>query len=101
MRPANCGLHRYPEHWNASLKTTTQLFTTRNLKSECDGLFTNRLLWLSASARSSLPYGGSGCRNLALRAFMNKPSACAFTPFKKRSRENTLGTCVFRPNLLR
>jgi hypothetical protein len=35
-------------------------------KSECDGLFTNRLLWLSASA-GALPFWGSGCRNLALR----------------------------------
>ena len=41
-------------------------------KSECDGLFTNRLLWLSASA-GALSLRGSGCRNLALRAFMNKP----------------------------
>jgi hypothetical protein len=30
-----------------------------------DGLFTNRLLWLGASA-GALPLRGSGCRNLAL-----------------------------------
>ena len=34
-------------------------------------LFTNRLLWLGASVRA-LSLRGSGCRNLALRAFMNK-----------------------------
>ncbi len=37
-----------------------------------DGLLTNRLLWLGASA-GALPLRGSGCRNLALRAFVNKP----------------------------
>ena len=36
------------------------------------GLPTNRLLWRGASARA-LSLRGSGCRNLALRAFMNKP----------------------------
>jgi hypothetical protein len=36
------------------------------------GLLTNRLLWLGASA-GALPLRGSGCRNLALRAFVNKP----------------------------
>lgn len=41
--------------------------------SECGpGLFPNRLLWLGASARA-VPLRGSGCRNLALRAFANKP----------------------------
>ena len=39
--------------------------TAQGAKSECDGLFTNRLLWLSASA-GALPLRGSGCRNLAL-----------------------------------
>ena len=34
-------------------------------KSECHGLFTNRLLWLSASA-GAVSLRGSGCRNLAL-----------------------------------
>ena len=37
---------------------------TGGVKSECDGLFTNRLLWLDASA-GALPLRGSGCRNLA------------------------------------
>ena len=38
-----------------------------------DGLFTNRLLWLSASGGAVFP-SSSGCRNLALPgAFMNKP----------------------------
>ena len=35
------------------------------LESECDGLFTNRFLWLGASA-AALSLRGSGCRNLAL-----------------------------------
>ena len=34
-------------------------------------LFTNRLLWLGASARD-VSLRVSGCRNLALCAFMNK-----------------------------
>ncbi len=38
----------------------------------CAGLLTNRLLWLSASARA-VSLRGSGCRNLALRALVNKP----------------------------
>ena len=36
------------------------------------GLPTNRLLWLGASARA-FSLRGSGCRNLALRAFVDKP----------------------------
>jgi hypothetical protein len=35
-------------------------------------LFTNRLLWLGASA-GAVSLRGSGCRNLALWAFVNKP----------------------------
>jgi hypothetical protein len=42
-----------------------KLQTAQGAKSECDGLFTNRLLWLSASA-GAVPLRGSGCRNLAL-----------------------------------
>jgi hypothetical protein len=49
-----------------------KLQTAQGAESECDGLFTNRLLWLGASA-GSVPLRGSGCRNLALWAFMNKP----------------------------
>ena len=41
------------------------------LPSHSMDLFTNRLLWLGASVRA-LSLRGSGCRNLALRAFMNK-----------------------------
>jgi hypothetical protein len=43
----------------------TKLQTAQGAKSECDGLFTNRLLWLGASA-GAVPLRGSGCRNLAL-----------------------------------
>jgi hypothetical protein len=41
------------------------------LPSHTMDLFTNRLLWLGASARD-VSLRVSGCRNLALCAFMNK-----------------------------
>jgi hypothetical protein len=44
----------------------------RGVTGEVPGLFPNRLLWLGASVRA-LSLRGSGCRNLALRAFANKP----------------------------
>ena len=44
----------------------------RGRQNEHDGLFTNRLLWLGDSAVAFFLWG-SGCHNLALRAFMNKP----------------------------
>jgi len=42
-----------------------KLQIAQGAKSEYDGLFTNRLLWLSASA-GAVSLRGSGCRNLAL-----------------------------------
>jgi len=73
MRPS---LHpvgvRQLETWKCFTNKENNFNNLEVAKSERDGLFTNRLLWLSASA-GALPFGGSGCRNLALRAFMNKP----------------------------
>jgi hypothetical protein len=64
--------HSYLEHGKCFTNKENNFNKLEVAKSECDGLFTNRLLWLSASA-GALPLWGSGCRNLALRAFMNKP----------------------------
>ena len=56
----------------------------RGRQNEHDGLFTNRLLWLGASAAAFFLWG-SGCRNLALRAFMNKPWRGSRTDMEGRS----------------
>ena len=52
-------------------------------KSECDGLFTNRLLWLSASA-GAVPYGAPAAATSPCRAFKNKP----YSPTLSSSRKN-------------
>jgi transposase len=54
-----------PKYGNASRTKKTTSRNGRSPKVKCDGLFTNRLLWLSASAGAVFP-SGSGCRNLAL-----------------------------------
>ena len=73
MRPS---LHpvgvRQLETWKCFTNKENNFNNLEVAKSERDGLFTNRLLWLSASA-GALSLRGSGCRNLALRAFVNKP----------------------------
>ena len=69
-----------PTNWASTVTRTWKCFIKRQhnsnyrgAKSECDGLFIRRGgLWLGASA-GAVPLRGSGCRNLALRAFMNKP----------------------------
>ena len=52
-RPADAPTNWAPllEQENASLKTTTS--NTGGAKSECDGLFTNRLLWLAPAPELS------------------------------------------------
>ena len=47
--------------------------TAQGAKSECDGLFTNRLLWLSASAGGSAPPGLRLPQPRPAGAFVNKP----------------------------
>ena len=56
----------------------------RGRQNEHDGLLTNRLLWLGASAAAFFLWG-SGCHNLALRAFMNKPWRGSRTDMEGRS----------------
>ena len=63
--------HCYLEDENASSKKTKNKLL-KAPKVNGDGLFTNRLLWLGASA-GAVPLWVSGCRNLALWVFMNKP----------------------------
>jgi hypothetical protein len=64
------------------------------------GLPTNRLLWLGASARV-LSLRGSGCRNLALRALMDKPRPLPIdlSPIRSStSRPNLAHRSRFRAN---
>jgi hypothetical protein len=52
----------------------------KGAESECDGLFTNRLLWLSASAGALPPTGLRLAQPRPTGAFLNKPYPFSPTP---------------------
>ena len=62
-----------PKYGNASRTKKTTSRNWRSPKVKCDGLFTNRLLWLSASAGAVFSFGLRLPQPRPAGAFMNKP----------------------------